>query len=84
MSGSYGGAYHATTRDPDRKVNIGNPRLRGLINTTNSYRRPMNVQILMKYEAVEAFCTNFRSKLSPPDLIQTFSPLKARTYQCLR
>ena len=55
-----------------------------LINTTNSYRRPMNVQILMKYEAVEAFCINFRSKLSPPDLIQTFSPLKARTYQCLR
>ena len=62
MSGSYGGAYHATTRDPDRNVNIGNPRLRAvdrLINTTNSYRRQMNVQILMKYEAVQGILHQF-------------------------
>jgi hypothetical protein len=88
MSGrSYGGAYHATTRDPDRNVNIGNPRLVGLINTINSYRRQMNVQILMKYTErygrilyqfpLETLAARFDTKSSPPESPElTMSVLK--------
>jgi hypothetical protein len=47
--------------------------LRWLINTINSYRRQMNVQILMKYtERYERILDQF--PLSQSDLIQKFSP----------
>ena len=58
-------------------VNLG---FVGLINTINSYRRQMNVQILMKYtERYERILDQFPLELSPPDSIQKFSPLKAQS-----
>jgi hypothetical protein len=58
-------------------VNLG---FVGLINTINSYRRKMNVQILMKYtERYERILDQFPLELSPPDSIQKFSPLKAQS-----
>ena len=55
-----------------------------LINTTNSYRRQMNIQILMKYEAVRGILHQFPLETLAARFDTTVLPVKARTYRCLR